>query len=271
MSFDPQALEPQNRCDWIARCLFGLVVQFDAHGLWYSLAYGTLLGALRDGDVIGWDYDFDVLIRPGDIDQILAWSSPVPGSGYEFIPTVHPSGALAMNPAGVTSFWTAAIGVFHDGAKVGDLYAFSLFSDGILRRWDFTTDVYWCPHSSFPAYFIESEARAPIRGRAFRTVRAPERWIAGIYGEDWRTPYRAVTHGGLLRDGVTIHGDRYEPKLAAETAWCESQGWDRRAYVESHDWPRRIGGAGPVGPTDRTRDNSRALWWRDLTELQAFF
>lgn len=270
MSDDHDEAEPSEQ-DWIADCLAYLVHRLSQEGIWYSLAYGTLLGALRERDIIAWDYDFDLLIRPSELPRIFALGGRLAEDGFSFRPTRHTASALALNPAGVTEFATAAIGVFHQGFKVGDLYAFSVFADGVMRRWDFERDVYWCPHSSFPAWFVEGEAKVELRGKTYSAVRSPEKWIAGIYGEDWRVPYRAAKQGGALRDGVTVHGDRYEPKLHAEIAWCEAQGWDRSVYANAPAWPRLVGGAGPIGPTPRTERNSRSLWWRDLDELQAHF
>jgi hypothetical protein len=266
-----RATRPPTKQDWIAECLTYVATAFERHGIWYSLAYGTLLGALRDGDVIAWDYDFDLLVKPEEVPRILALAGEIAKDGFVFEPTRKPPNFLAVNPAGVTSFSTAAIGVWHRGRKVGDLYSFSLFSDGIMRRWDFDADIYWCPHSSFPAFFVEEMCEVKLRGRPFRAVRCPEQWIAGVYGADWRTPYKAVAQGGNSRSGVTVHGDRYEPKLREEIAWCVERGWDPTRYAHAHAWPRPIGGAGPKGPTARTRDNSRALWWRDLDELRQYF
>jgi hypothetical protein len=148
---------------------------------------------------------------------------------------------------------------------------FSLFADGVMRRWDFEHEIYWCPHSSFPAYFVEEMTEVKLRGRPYRSVRRPDKWIEGVYGADWKTPYKAVAQGGQGRAGVTVHGDRYEPKLHAEMAWCVAQGWDPARYADAHAWPRPIGGAGPKGPTARTKDNTRSLWWRDLDELRRYF
>jgi hypothetical protein len=77
--------------------------------------------------------------------------------------------------------------------------------------------------------------------------------------------------GGAPREGTTTHGDRYEPKLAAEVAWCVELGWDRSQYAREVPWPRPVRAAGPLGPTPRTVDSSRALWWRTLAELQTMY
>lgn len=61
---------------WIPCCekhnLFELLVWFHnvvrdhidsrGHGFWYSIAFGTLLASVRDGDLIDWDTDIDVVV-----------------------------------------------------------------------------------------------------------------------------------------------------------------------------------------------------------------
>jgi hypothetical protein len=70
---------------------------------------------------------------------------------------------------------------------------------------------------------------------------------------------------------LTIHSHRYDPKLRAEIAWCEAQGWNRTKYRNELRWPRPIHAAGPIGPTARTESTSRALWWRSAAELIEHF
>jgi hypothetical protein len=137
--------------------------------------------------------------------------------------------------------------------------------------YDFATEVIWTPHLSFPHFFLESTSAVSVGGRTYPGVGHPEQFLAGVYGADWRTPYRSTYAGGAGRQGVTNRGALYHPKLAAEIAWCEGEGWDRSRYVGQPAWPRGLRGAGPAGPTDRTASSSRGLWWRDLDEVGRYY
>jgi hypothetical protein len=257
--------------DRIAGCLEYVHQRFEARGIWHCLAYGTLLGAVRDGDLIPWDYDFDLLVQPRDVDRIVALSADTAADGIAFELGVVGSTQLAVNPDRLAAVSSSSIVVRLGGERIGDLYAFSLFDDGVLRRFDEERGAYWVPHSSFAHFFVDRLESAALRGRRYPVPRRADRLLADTYGADWRTPYRAMQQGGAPKDGVTIHGDRYEPHLRAQIEWCETQGWDRGRYAHERRWPRPIRAAGPVGPTDRTRDSSRALWWRSRDELTALY
>lgn len=244
---------------------------FQAHGIWHCLAYGTLLGAVRDGDLIAWDYDFDLFVRPADVPRILALNEVALDEGYGFTWRTTPGSHLAIDTERVAEFDCWGIWIHRHGRKVGDLFVHTLFDDGVLRRYDPRREIYWAPHNSFPHYFVERLDSVELGGVRFPAPRDAEKWLEGVYGADWRTPYRAVLQGGAARSGRTIYSHRYAPKLGAEIAWCVARGWDRSQYAGQRRWPRRIAGAGPRGPTPRTVTSSGALWWRDLEELAAYY
>ena len=264
-------MQPSLTTGLIASAVEYLHERFDELGIWHCLTYGTLLGAIRDGDYIAWDYDFDFFVRPSDVPRILALNGELAADGYAVERMWIYASLLAVNPRRIDATLGCAVGVFHRGMKIGDLYAYPLFSDGILRRFDVQHGVYWMPHSSVPHFFFERLDTATLRGVRYPIPQHADRFIAGVYGDDWRTPYRAVRQGGTIREGVTTYGDRYEPKLRAEVDWCVAHGWDRDQYRFERTWPRDVLAAGPLGPTERTRDSSQALWWRSRAELLEYF
>jgi hypothetical protein len=258
-----------DRNDAVARALDTVSAALTSAGIWHSLAYGTLLGAVRDDDIIPWDHDFDLFARPVDIPRILALNPGLAEHGLEIVQLRYPGSVLAMNPGGVAWFDPMHLQVRLHGEFIGDLFMPSLFADGVLRIFDFGTDVYWTPHFSLPHAFFAVMGTAVIRGRRYPAIAAVEEFLELMYGPDWRVPYRCVIDGGEPRGGVTIHSHRYAPRLARAMAAAEADGWDRRVYAGQPVWPRRVAGAGPLGPSPRTVATSRALWWHDLDELVA--
>jgi hypothetical protein len=239
------------------------------HGIWHTLAYGTLLGAVRERDIISWDHDFDLFVRPRHIPRILALNGALASHGLEIGQLRYPGSVLAMNPGAVAWFDPMHLQVRLEGEYIGDLFMPSLFADGILRIFDFATDVYWTPHFSIPHFLLAETGTAMIRDRTYPAMAHAEAFLTLMYGASWRVPYRSVVDGGEPAAGLTTHSHRYRPRLRAAIAQAEALGWDRQVYRGLPAWPRRVAGAGPIGPTDRTRFTSGALWWHDLEELVA--
>jgi len=85
--------------DSLHRLLLYMLTELDRvsskHGLRYFLAYGTLIGAVRERGIIGWDVDVDVFVPVDDYDSLcarlsaelqqdLCLYSPASVPGYEY-------------------------------------------------------------------------------------------------------------------------------------------------------------------------------------------
>ena len=70
------------------KCLIELTKVFrdvcDENGIWYSLAFGTMLGAVREKNIIGWDTDVDVFVLHKDLDRIRDAFSKINLQGIEY-------------------------------------------------------------------------------------------------------------------------------------------------------------------------------------------
>lgn len=233
-------------------------------GVWHTLAYGTLLGAVRDGDIIPWDSDVDFFIRAGDERRVLHLHSVLAADGILVRQARMVSSVLAVNARGVAAPSGPRLTIDHEGIRVGDLYPLSLFNDGVLRWYDFEHESYWCPDCSFPHFYMAERSEVLLRGRPYRAPQAAERWLEVIYGPSWRVPFRP---GGARTDDVNVWGYTFKPTLRDELAWCESQGWDRSRYAGQPHWPRMVAAVGPAGWAPRGENPNHVRWWSNLGQI----
>ena len=71
------------------KVLLELIVKVDAicreNGIWYSFAYGTLLGAVRHQGFIPWDDDLDIVMPREDYEKLKNYVAAHPELGLSFI------------------------------------------------------------------------------------------------------------------------------------------------------------------------------------------
>lgn len=265
MNDDPRPLTPPRR-PVLEPALASVHAALDSAEIWHCLAFGTLLGGVREGRLIAWDHDIDLWVRPGDRDAILALAGE---HGVSFVQRTFEGSYLAVNPGRIATFDPGVFTIRFNGATVGELWAPTLFADGVLRMYDLLTGAYFWPQSSMPHHHFETLGRVELGGGSYPVPAAADVVLARLYGDDWRTPTRAPADGGRPRPGHAYSGDRADPRLREWIADCEAQGWDRRRYGGQPPWPRPILGAGPHGSASRAGELSGSEWWSTLEELSS--
>ncbi len=253
-----------DRRDVLRRAIPRVSALLEARGVWHVLHYGTLLGIHRDGDVIAWDHDIDVLAMARDRQAVLAANEDSGETGIEFLPMRMPAARLAANPGSVAHFDPGMVTIIVDGVVVGDVFTPTLFADGVLRCYDLATETAWWPTSSFPHVVVAERIEIEWRGHRLFVPEQPERLLRCLYGETWAVPYRSVRDGGDGRDDATWSGESVTPQLRQLLG---EFGVDAADYVGQPHWPRATRAAGPRGTNPRARLTSGSDWWHDLDEM----
>jgi hypothetical protein len=156
----------------------------EANEIKYWLDWGTLLGAVRNGRIIPWDFDIDLGIFSDDIAKALQLRVDVWKDGYDIEPcSVLPSKLL-----------------FYKKDNHGDAFHIDLDSwtiDGDIARSTFNPDIIHTMEELSVLVDIEFE------GQLYPAPREPEKVLERLFGEDWRTPKVSV--------GNWIYIQRYDP------------------------------------------------------------
>jgi len=179
-------------------------------GVAYHAMYGTLLGLARDGDLIPWDIDVDIMIPNADVeafrktfwsyrlrgwrvtdryamvDDYAAWSRGDPSSIKIRCP---PLLDLVRGP------------VLRTGRKVMDVYI--RYPDGDCFAWDTFGMISRAPNRFFRGYETIEYAR-----RKVHVPRDYEALLELVYG-DWRTPN--PDYNAKRDDGTVVREPRWSP------------------------------------------------------------
>ena len=169
--------------------------EFDKHNIKHWLIYGTLLGCVRNKDVIPYDYDFDFGILFSDIDKIL--SIDLENKKYRIGKTK--GGTIYSKKSefkDVEGIWRVSLKVMYEEIPVGDLYIYCRFDDGYMQRYDPINKILFWPMSVYPALLTDSLETGRIRDLILPIPRYAECLLEYFYGPMWKIPIKAHSQGG---------------------------------------------------------------------------
>ena len=198
-----------------------LSAMMKANGIRFWLDFGTLLGAVRNGKIIPWDYDIDISISNYDTLRLLkVFSEAGINQNYNSEKTdlsimVDSNSEYARI---IRSFYSSNTKVFNEEQKVllknnegakqwGEYYSyFPVHVD--IYPWVWAEDgdsafVTVKPNYSLPKSCFQDMGKIEFEGSMYPCWIPPEPFLVKAYGEDWRKP--------KIQSGNRIWADKYAP------------------------------------------------------------
>ena len=169
--------------------------ELSKHNIKHWLMYGTLLGCVRNKDVIPYDYDFDFGILFSDIEKIL--SIDLENKKYRIGKTK--GGTIYSKKSefkDVEGIWRVSLKVMYEEVAVGDLYIYCRFDDGFMQRYDPINKILFWPMSVYPALLTDTLETGTIRDLKLPIPIYPECLLEYFYGPMWKIPIQANSQGG---------------------------------------------------------------------------
>ena len=229
--------------DQIFQHLCAICDAFEEAKVPYRVAEGTLLGGVREKDIIAHEErDFELDVSFEDVSRVLALNKGLKKSRYEIVDRepgrfkydvgYHFQNMKAQrDPVG-----GAGLIVMHDGIVVGDISVYTVFNDGMARRYCLRTESSPSPRMTIPAWYLEGDEKIEIRGRKFPCPRLPDAVVRKIYGEFW---HEARQPGTFPKGFHPRSGQEYDAPIEPLMILALKNGWDGD-YSDCPMWPRDI-------------------------------
>lgn len=218
--------KPPMKVDDAGDALLALKQFLDGIGVPFFLAYGTLLGIYRDGDLLPFDKDMDVGIpwevpRPWLIEQVQA-------SGVFEI-----KGLAELDEA--TREWNFAV-VHKPTGVLTDFFFFKPDGATVLSGF------HHLPHPVLWRFSAIETAPMLYRDHPFPAPADPERFLVEIYGADWRIPdpyFDSVVSGRNLvpecRDVSIVFGYLRLFERLNNRSWKKAYGYCHQLFAYQDD------------------------------------
>ena len=216
---------------------------FKKAGISHQISDGTLLGAVRENDILATEErDFDIDVADSEVPKIHGIVEEARKDGYEIVDRTP--GTIEFDigynfddmKQERSSSGGAGFLILYAGEFVGDVYVYTVFNDGLARRYCLQSEALVNAKMTIPAWFLEGSKSVRLRDKSFPGSREPEKLLAKTYGDDWQTPIAPGEFGpGRHPDS----GGIYDSDLEHLTIVALGNGWEPE-YSKRPSWHRRI-------------------------------
>lgn len=158
-------------------CLLLFKKIMEKHGITFWLTYGTLLGAIREGDFIKWDRDMDIGVWESEAEKRWPAILELLDSGFEVLRTAHVGNSVQ----------------FIRKKEQIDMASYERYTRRGRSLWRWGR--FFEPNDYFTGF-----REVPFLGTTFLVPEKAEKFLSDHYGgETWKTPNPKIKHGKLWR------------------------------------------------------------------------
>ena len=189
---DPYVFNPATHQDMLALLRLATTLLNDC-GIRFILAYGTLLGAVREGSIINGDDDIDLIVT--DEEKL-----------FNSLPYLYEHGLF------VNRIFTTELYTFHSEGRRGhlDIYIMRSPHNRLYNSWCVSISGHFTPKRFFEGveenhYFIE--------GDSYPCPKDSEGFLKWLYGKNWRIPQSNKGKTGVFFQRMSRFFPKYWGKL----------------------------------------------------------
>ena len=191
-----------------------------ARGIPHWLDFGTLLGAVRDGELIPWDTDADFGIFARDAERVLELRDELEAAGHSL---------YTDDPAVIRVLYSDANRIALDLTLWHERDGLLASDEGPLDLWPGMHD-----RIAFPPELVAELSEVSLNGRTLPAPADPARLLSEHrYGPDWRTPTRPIvslaTRQVVPSTQMTASARELLPWLAERDAVLRGLMWEGRS------------------------------------------